>query len=102
MKFITELIQAIVPGSFFFNPMVSCLLIFLTLKLATRKGAYEAMGYPLSVAATPFIMIENNYRIGYDYGRFAMEIAGSDKRALGNAKHLFILFAYHWKKTHQG
>lgn len=98
MEFITELIQAIIPGSFFFNPMLSCLLIFLTLKLATRNGTYSAMGYPLSVAATPFIMIENNYKTGYDYGQFAMQIAGNNKRALGNSKHLFILFSYHWQK----
>jgi len=98
MEFITELIQAIVPGSFFFNPMVSCLLIFVTLKLATKNGAYEAMGYPLSVATTPFIMIENNYKTGYEYAEFAMQISGNNKRSLGNSKHLFVLFAYHWQK----
>ncbi|MBF0288914.1 MAG: AAA family ATPase [SAR324 cluster bacterium] len=98
MEFICELILAMVPAAFFHNPMVASLLIFATLKLATKNGVFEAMGYPLSVASTPFIMIRNDYRTGYEYAEYAMQVAGNNKRSLGNAKHLFVLFCWHWLK----
>ena len=98
MEFISELILAMVPAAFFHNPTVACLLIFTTLKLAIRNGVFEAMAYPLSVASTPFILIRNDYQAGYEYAEYAMQIAASNKRSLGNSKHLFILFCWHWSK----
>lgn len=98
MEFLCELISAIIPGSFFFTPLVSSLLIFETIKLAIKNGVYESMGYPFSVSTAPFILIENNYLTGYEYAEFAMHISGNDKRSLGNSKHLFILFCWHWLK----
>ncbi|MCF8089733.1 MAG: AAA family ATPase, partial [Desulfotignum sp.] len=96
MTFISELILAMVPAAFFYNPTVACLLIFTTLKLAVRNGVFEAMGYPLSVASTPFIIIRNDYQAGYAYAEYAMQIAAGNKRSLGNSKHLFVLFCWHW------
>ena len=98
MEFMCELISAIVPPSFFYNPMVSGLLIFTTIRLALKNGVFAAMGYPFSTSTAPFIMIENNYKTGYEYAEFAIRISGNNKRSLGNSKHLFILFAYHWLK----
>ncbi len=54
------------------------------------------MGYPLSVASTPFIIIRNDYQAGYAYAEYAMQIAAGNKRSLGNSKHLFVLFCWHW------
>ncbi len=98
MQFICELISAIVPGSFFFTPLVSSLLIFETIHLALKNGVYSSMGYPFSVATAPFVLVENNYIRGYEYAEFAIQISGNDKRSLGNSKHLFILFCWHWLK----
>ena len=98
MTFISEVILATVPAAFFYNPTVACSLIFTTLKLAAKNGVYEAMAYPLSVASTPFILIRNDYRSGYELAEFAMQIAASNKRSLGNAKHLFVLFCWHWSR----
>ena len=98
MDFLCELISAMVPPSFFYNPMVSGLLIFATIRLALKNGVFEAMGYPFSTSTAPFVMIENNYKTGYEYAEFAIRISGNNKRSLGNSKHLFILFAYHWLK----
>ena len=98
MEFICELILAMVPAAFFHNPTVACLLIFTTLKLAVKNGVFEAMGYPLSVASTPFILIRNDYQAGYEYAEYAMQIAANNKRSLGNSKHLFVLFCWHWSK----
>jgi predicted ATPase/signal transduction histidine kinase/CheY-like chemotaxis protein len=98
MEFICELILAMVPAAFFHNPTVACLLIFTTLKLAVKNGVFEAMGYPLSVGSTPFILIRNDYQAGYEYAEYAMQIAANNKRSLGNSKHLFILFCWHWSK----
>ena len=98
MEFICELILAMVPAAFFYNPTVACLLIFTALKLATRNGVFEAMGYPLSVASTPFILVRNDYQAGYEYAEYAMQIAANNKRSLGNSKHLFILFCWLWSK----
>ena len=98
MEFISELILAMVPAAFFHNPTVACLLIFATLKLALKNGVFEAMAYPLSVASTPFILIRNDYQAGYAYAEYAMQIAANNKRSLGNSKHLFILFCWHWSK----
>ena len=98
MEFISELILAMVPAAFFYNPTVACLLIFATLKLAANNGVFEAMGYPLSVASTPFILIRNDYKAGYEYAEYAMQIAAGNKRSLGNSKHLFILFCWHWSR----
>ena len=96
MTFISELILAMVPAAFFYNPTVACLLIFTTLKLAVKNGVFEAMGYPLSVASTPFILVRNDYQAGYAYAEYAMQIAAGSKRSLGNSKHLFVLFCWHW------
>gem|GEM_PF-1741545 len=96
MEFISELILAMVPAAFFYNPTVACLLIFTTLKLAVKNGVFEAMGYPLSVASTPFILVRNDYQAGYEYAEYAMQIAAGNKRSLGNSKHLFVLFCWHW------
>lgn len=98
MEFISELILAMVPAAFFHNPTVACLLIFTTLKLAVRNGVFEAMGYPLSVASTPFILIRNDYQAGFEYAEYALQIAAGNKRSLGNSKHLFVLFCWHWSK----
>lgn len=98
MVFLCELISAIVPPSFFYDPLVSGLLICATIRLALQSGVFEAMGYPFSTATAPFIIVENNYRTGYEYADFAIRISGNNKRSLGNSKHLFILFAYHWLK----
>ncbi len=98
MVFLCELISAIVPPSFFYDPLVSGLLICATIRLALENGVFEAMGYPFSTATAPFIIVENNYRTGYEYADFAIRISGNNKRSLGNSKHLFILFAYHWLK----
>ena len=97
-QFTCELISAIVPGSFFFTPLVSSLLIFETIRLALKNGVYSSMAYPFSVATAPFMLVENNFRRGYEYAEFAMQISGNDKRSLGNSKHLFILFCWHWLK----
>ncbi len=99
MEFICELILAMVPAAFFYQPTVACLLIFTTLKLAVQNGVFEAMGYPLSVASTPFILIRNDYLTGYEYAEYALQIAANNKRSLGNAKHLFILFCWHWSRS---
>ncbi len=99
MEFISELILAIVPAAFFYNPTIACLLIFTTLKLAVQNGVFEAMAYPLSVASTPFILIRNDYQAGYEYAEYAMHLAANNKRSLGNSKHLFILFCWHWSKS---
>ena len=99
MKFICELISAILPGSFFFSPLVSSLLIFKTIRLALLNGIYSSMGYTFSIASAPFILIENNYKRGYDYAKFAIQISENDQRSLGNSKHLFILFCWHWMKS---
>ncbi|GAB6143405.1 AAA family ATPase [Desulfocicer niacini] len=98
MEFICELILAMIPAAFFYNPTVACQLVFTTLKLAIRNGVFEAMGYPLSIASTPFILIRNDYQTGYEYAEYAMQIAANNKRSLGNSKHLFILFCWHWSK----
>ena len=87
-----------IPAAFFYNPTVACQLVFTTLKLAIRNGVFEAMGYPLSIASTPFILIRNDYQTGYEYAEYAMQIAANNKRSLGNSKHLFILFCWHWSK----
>jgi len=96
MKFICELISAIIPGSFFFNPLISSLLIFETIRIALKNGVYSSMGYPFSVATVPFILVENNYVRGAEYAEFAMQISENDQRSLGNSKHLYILFCWHW------
>jgi predicted ATPase len=96
MKFICELISAIIPGSFFFNPLISSLLIFETIRIALKNGVYSSMGYPFSVATVPFILVENNYVRGAKYAEFAMQISENDQRSLGNSKHLYILFCWHW------
>ncbi|MDM8158583.1 AAA family ATPase [Labilibaculum sp. K2S] len=101
MEFICELISSILPGSFFFSPLVSSLLIFETIRLALKNGVYSSMGYPFSIASAPYILIENNYITGYDYSEFAIKISGNNKRSSGNAKHLFILFCWHWLKPLQ-
>lgn len=98
MEFISEVILAMVPAAFFYNPTVACLLIFTTLKLATKNGVYEAIGYSLSVASTPFILIRNDSQAGYASAEYAIQIAANNKRSLGNSKHLFVLFCWHWSR----
>ena len=96
MTYIFEIIMAILPASFFYNPRISCLLFFATVQLALKNGVYETMAYALSVAGIPFILIRNDYRSAYAYVEFAIQVAGNDKRALGNAKHILILTNWHW------
>ena len=98
MEFVCEVILGAVPAAFFYNPTVACQLIFATLRLAVENGVFEAMGYPLSVASTPFILVRNDYRAGYAYAEYAIQIAAGNKRSLGNSKHLFILFCWHWSR----
>ena len=96
MTFICEIIMAILPVAFFYNPRVPCLLFFSTIELALKNGVFEAMAYALSAASTMFILIKNDYISSYRYVEFAVHVAAANKRALGNAKHILVLVTWHW------
>ena len=98
MTFICEIILAMLPASFFYNPKISCLLFFNTIRLALQNGVFEPMAYALAIASTPFILIKNDYRSAYGFVEFAMQVAAANKRALGNAKHILILVTWHWSR----
>nr|WP_320192276.1 AAA family ATPase [uncultured Desulfobacter sp.] len=99
MAFICEIIMALLPASFFYNPRASCLLFFATIQLAIKNGVFEGMAYALSIASTPFILIRNDYRSSYRYVKFAVQVAAGNQRALGNSKHILALINWHWCKS---
>nr|WP_245569055.1 AAA family ATPase [Desulfobacter curvatus] len=99
MAFICEIIMAMVPASFFYNPRISCLLFFATVQLAIKNGVFEGMAYALSIVSTPFILIRNDYKSAHQYAKFAVQVAAANKRALGNAKHILVLLTWHWCKS---
>lgn len=96
IEFICDIFAVMLPPTFYSSPMSVSLVIFKTIELAIENGIYESMAYLFSSAMIPFVMIENDYRTPYDYTKFAMEISANNKRALGNSKHLFFIFSYHW------
>ena len=98
MEFICEMISALLSGSFFHSPNLSVLLILETIRLAMIYGVFPAMGYPLSFSSILFILTENDYFRGFDYGKYAINISQIDKRSLGHAKHIFILTSWQWKR----
>ncbi len=98
MEFICGIIMAMLPASYFYNPKISCLLFFATVQLALKNGVFETMAYAFAIASMPFILIKNDYRSAFQYVEVAVQAAGANKRALGNAKHILILVTWHWNR----
>ncbi|HRG77656.1 MAG TPA: adenylate/guanylate cyclase domain-containing protein, partial [Leptospiraceae bacterium] len=96
---ISKILSVMMPTAFFSNPFLNFLIVLKTINMALMHGVCGTMAFSLACTSLPFVALFNDYKRGFDFGLFAIELAKkcNDVYSLGNSMHVFALFTQHWK-----